>query len=164
MINESITADNRDYAIRSATRADVPTIVALLADDVLGSQREAVEADLAPYHTAFERIAAHPNQKLLVVERQGTVVGTLDIATLASLSRQGTLRMQVEAVRVARTERGTGLGSAIFTWLIDHAIAEGCGILQLTTDRSREDAHRFYERLGFTPSHIGYKLDLGTRS
>src|SRR5690554_4751191 len=100
MINESITTDNCDYAIRSATRADVPTIVALLADDVLGSQREAVEADLAPYHTAFERIAAHPNQKLLVVERQGTVVGTLDIATLASLSRQGTLRMQVEAVRV----------------------------------------------------------------
>lgn len=160
MTNDTITTGKTSYTVRHATERDVPEIVALLADDVLGSQRERSNADLAPYYAAFARIAVHQNQDLLVVERAAAVVGTLDIAILASLSRQGALRMQVEAVRIARSERGTGLGTAIFAWVIDHARREGCGLVQLTTDRTREDAHRFYERLGFTPSHVGYKLDL----
>ena len=161
MISDAFTIHDRSYTLRSAMRADVPAVVALLADDVLGRQRESGGSDLAPYLAAFDRIAANPDQELVVVERDGAVVGTLDLALLASLSRQGTLRLQIEAVRVAPSERGSGLGAAIFRWAIDHARREGCGLVQLTTDRSREDAHRFYERLGFVPSHIGYKLDPG---
>jgi GNAT superfamily N-acetyltransferase len=159
-----LTVDDRTYAVRSATRGEVPAIVALLADDVLGRNREAAEADLAPYLAAFDRIAEQPNQDLVVVERDGAIVATLDLAILASLSRRGMLRLQIEAVRVAAGERGTGLGGAIFRWAIDHARRRGCGLVQLTTDRARGDAHRFYDRLGFVPSHIGYKLDLTERS
>lgn len=160
MITDTLTIDSHTYIVRGATREEVPTIVALLADDVLGSQREADDTDLAPYFAAFDRIAEHANQDILVIERAGQIVGTLDISMLASLSRQGALRMQIEAVRIARSERGTGLGTALFMWLIDHARQSGCQLIQLTSDRSRDDVHRFYQRLGFVPSHIGYKLHL----
>ena len=164
MTPETLHVDDRTYLVRPATRDDVGAIVELLADDVLGSKREADDADLAPYLSAFERIASHPNQELIVVERDNVVVGTFDITILASLSRQGALRAQIEAVRVSRSERGTGLGASLFQWIIAHARTRGCTLLQLTTDRTRENAHRFYERLGFSPSHIGYKLDLGAGS
>lgn len=160
MITDKLNIDGHTYAVRSAMRDDVPAIVSLLADDMLGRQRETANTDLTSYFTAFDRIASHPNQELLVVEQDGSIVGTLDLTVLASMSRQGTLRMQVEAVRVASSERGTGLGTVIFEWVIDYARHAGCGLLQLTTDRTRADAHRFYDRLGFVPSHIGYKLDL----
>jgi GNAT superfamily N-acetyltransferase len=160
MITDQLTVSDRVYTVRSATREDIPAIVALLADDVLGRGREITDADLAPYLAAFDRIAAHPNQELIVVERNGAIAGTMDLSILASLSRRGTLRLQIEAVRVAASERGAGLGDALFRWVVDHARRQGCGLVQLTTDRARADAHRFYERLGFAPSHIGYKLDL----
>ncbi len=138
---------------------DVPAIVALLAADSLGAGRETPD-DLAPYLAAFDRLAADPNQHLLVAERQGEVVGTLQLTVIPGLSRAGATRTVVEAVRVRSTERGLGLG----TLLMEHAIEEsrrlGASLVQLTSDSSRVDAHRFYERLGFTGSHVGFKLAL----
>jgi GNAT superfamily N-acetyltransferase len=160
MISEPLDVNGDAYVVRSATRDDIPSIVALLTDDVLGQHREAAGAEHAPYLRAFDMIQAHPNQELVVVERDGGVVGTFDLAMVSSLSRQGSLRMQVEAVRVAASARGSGLGTAIFEWVIGYARRRGCALVQLTSDRARPGAHTFYERLGFVDSHIGYKLDL----
>jgi GNAT superfamily N-acetyltransferase len=148
-----------DLTIRPATAGDVPAIVAMLADDVLGATRESPD-DLAPYLAAFAVIDADPHQKLVVAERDGRVVGTLQLTILPGLSRRATTRALVEAVRVAASERGSGLGTELFRWAIDEARRCGCGLVQLTTDRARTDAHRFYESLGFEPTHIGYKLNL----
>ncbi len=148
-----------DAIFRRAGVDDLPAIVALLAEDPLGASRETPD-DPAPYLAAFERLAADPNQRLLVAERAGEVVGTLQLTLIPGLSRRGATRTLIEAVRVRSTERGSGLG----TLLIEHAIEEsrglGADLVQLTSDASRTDAHRFYERLGFTGSHIGYKLNL----
>ena len=145
--------------IRRATEDDVPAIVAMLADDVLGATRESPD-DLAPYRKAFQDIDADPNQFLAVAERDGEVVGTLQLTYLPGLSRKGGARAQIEAVRVRATERGTGLGSKLITWAVDQARERGCIVVQLTTDTTRTDAHRFYEQLGFTASHLGFKLTL----
>jgi GNAT superfamily N-acetyltransferase len=148
-----------DLLFRAAVVADVPAIVALLAADSLGTGRETPD-DLEPYLAAFDRLAADPNQHLLVAERKGEVVGTLQLTVIPGLSRAGATRTVVEAVRVRSTERGLGLG----TLLMEHAIEEsrrlGANLVQLTSDASRVDAHRFYERLGFTASHVGFKLAL----
>ena len=137
----------------------MPAIVALLAEDVLGATRESPD-DLTPYRNAFKAIDADPNQWLAVAERAGEVVGTLQLTYLPGLSRMGGTRAQIEAVRVRGTERGTGLGSRLITWAIDQARERGCILVQLTTDTTRTEAHRFYEQLGFTASHLGYKLSL----
>jgi GNAT superfamily N-acetyltransferase len=148
-----------DHLFRAAVVEDIPAIVALLAADSLGVGRETPD-DLEPYLAAFDRLAADPNQHLLVVERAGEVVGTLQLTVIPGLSRAGATRTVVEAVRVRSTERGLGLG----TLLMEHAIEEsrrlGANLVQLTSDASRVDAHRFYERLGFTASHVGFKLAL----
>lgn len=155
------TSDGQRYLVRSARRGDVPAIVALLADDVLGETREAGGDDLASYFKAFDLIASHANQELVVVmDEDDAIVATFDFSVLGSLSRQGSVRAQVEAVRVTRAARGSGLGTALFDWLIEFARKQGCDLLQLTTDRTREGAQAFYDRLGFTASHLGYKLDL----
>jgi GNAT superfamily N-acetyltransferase len=143
--------------IRRATEDDVPAIVAMLADDALGATRESPD-DLTPYRKAFQGIDADPNQFLAVADRDGEVVGTLQLTYLPGLSRKGGTRAQIEAVRVRATERGTGLGSQLITWAVDQARERGCILVQLTTDTARTDAHRFYERLGFTASHLGFKL------
>ncbi|MEU0911799.1 GNAT family N-acetyltransferase [Streptomyces althioticus] len=148
-----------DLEIRSATTDDVPAIVAMLADDPLGAQRESPD-DLAPYLTAMERLRADPNQHLVVAVRGEQVVGTLQLTIIPGLSRRGATRSVVEAVRVHADERGGGLGTRMIEWAIDTSRREGCQLVQLTTDNSRSDAHRFYERLGFTPSHVGFKLAL----
>ena len=96
MITDTLTIDSHTYIVRSATREEVPIIVALLADDVLGSQRESADTDLAPYFAAFDRITEHANQDLLVIERSGQIVGTFDVSVLASLSRQGAMRMHAQ--------------------------------------------------------------------
>lgn len=160
MIAAELNIGDRRYEIRPARRDDVPAVVDLLADDMLGRQRESGDSDLSSYYRAFDMIKSNPNQELVVVERDGEIVATLDLSVLASLSRQGAVRLQVEAVRVAASERGNGLGSQVFAWVIDHAREQGHGVVQLTTDRSRAEAHTFYERLGFTASHLGYKLCL----
>ena len=160
MLAEQLEVNGETLLVRSARREELATIVALLSDDVLGRGREAAEGELARYNRAFDMIEAHPNQELAVVERDGEIVGTFDMAVLPSLSRQGSVRMQVEAVRVASGARGGGLGGAIFAWIIDYARRSGCDLLQLTSDRTRSGAHAFYDRLGFVDSHVGYKLDL----
>ncbi|MFN8511659.1 MAG: GNAT family N-acetyltransferase [Thermomicrobiales bacterium] len=152
-----------ELLIRRATRADVPAIVRLLADDELGRQREnAAEPLPESYFAAFAAIDADPRQELVVVERAGEVIGTLQLTFLPYLTYQGGVRAQIEAVRVDRRYRDLGIGQRLFTWAIGRARAEGCHLVQLTTNASRGDAQRFYERLGFVPSHVGMKLDLTT--
>jgi GNAT superfamily N-acetyltransferase len=148
-----------DLQIRPATAADVPDIVAMLADDPLGATREA-PADLTPYYAAFEQLSADPCQLLVVAERDGSAVGTLQLTVLHGLSRRGATRVLVEAVRVARAARGGGLGTVLMRWAIDWSRAAGASVVQLTSDATREDAHRFYERLGFARTHYGFKLGL----
>ncbi|AOT59915.1 MULTISPECIES: GNAT family N-acetyltransferase [Streptomyces] len=148
-----------DLAIRRATTSDVPAIVALLADDPLGAQRESPD-DLAPYLSAFERVVADPHQHLVVAVREGKVVGTLHLTVIPGLSRRGATRSLIEAVRVHADARGTGLGTVLVEWAIEESRRQNCALVQLTSDVSRTDAHRFYERLGFTASHLGFKLAL----
>jgi GNAT superfamily N-acetyltransferase len=146
-------------SIRPATEEDLPAIVAMLADDPLGATRESPD-DLTPYVTAFRRLADDPHQHLVVAVRADRVVGTLQLTIVPGLSRKGSTRSIVEGVRVHADERGSGLGTLFMEWAIERSWAEGCQLVQLTSDVSRTDAHRFYERLGFTASHVGFKLQL----
>ncbi|MGK5694793.1 N-acetyltransferase family protein [Streptomyces sp. URMC 128] len=148
-----------DLEIRPAASGDVPAIVAMLADDPLGAQRESPD-DLTPYLTALERLSADPNQRLVVAVREGRVIGTLQLTVIPGLSRRGATRSIIEGVRVHADERGSGLGTQLIEWAIDESRRQGCQLVQLTSDKTRTDAHRFYERLGFTASHTGFKLPL----
>lgn len=178
-------------------RADLPALVGLLRDDVLGSVREASGDDLTVYERAFDLIDADPQQLLVTVEERRAneandslgdgsavvdesaaeespvavdessasgIVGTLQLTLIPGLSRAGSTRLQIEAVRIGEPAQGIGLGSAVFTWAHEVGRRAGARLAQLTTDRSRADAHRFYERLGYTASHEGLKLDLGLTS
>jgi ribosomal protein S18 acetylase RimI-like enzyme len=148
-----------DLLIRRATAEDVPALVAMYADDPLGAGRETPD-DLAPYLEAYRRLAQDPNQYLMVAERSGKVVGTLQLTVIPGLSRRGTTRSVIEGVRVRSDERGSGLGSRLVRWAVEESGRQGCRLVQLTSDATRTDARRFYERLGFTASHIGFKLQL----
>ncbi|WP_441613063.1 MULTISPECIES: GNAT family N-acetyltransferase [unclassified Cupriavidus] len=146
---------------RAAVADDLPAIVGLLADDALGSQRETVGSPLDErYLRAFAAIEADPNQRLVVAVHAGMVVGTLQLSFIPGIARRGAWRGQIEAVRVAAAQRSTGLGQRMFEWAIGQCRSRGCSLVQLTTDKGRPDAHRFYERLGFVASHEGYKLSL----
>ncbi len=146
---------------RKAKASDLPAIVAMLADDPLGAGREDASLPLAQgYVDAFDAIDADLNQLLAVAVDGGEVIGTLQITFLAGLSRKGAWRGQIEAVRVASGRRSGGIGKKMFEWAIDQCRARGCSVVQLTTDKGRADAHRFYDSLGFTGSHIGYKKTL----
>lgn len=148
--------------LRSARAEDVTAIVDLLAADQLGAVRDGVrdDADLAAYTKAFQAIDADPAHLLIVAETDGEIVGTMQLSFLPGLARRGGLRAQIEAVRVADSTRGNGLGRAMMQWAIEEARRRGCALVQLTSDKSRTDAHRFYERLGFVASHEGMKLHL----
>jgi GNAT superfamily N-acetyltransferase len=148
--------------LREAQRSDVPALVALIAADQLGATRDGVrdEADLAAYEQAFEAIDADSAHILIVGESSGVVVATMQLSFLPGLARRGALRAQIEAVRVAESERGSGLGAAMMRWAIEESRRRGCALVQLTSDKSRADTHRFYERLGFVASHEGMKLKL----
>lgn len=148
-----------DLEIWPATTDDVSEIVAMLADDPLGAQRESPD-DLAPYRTALERLSADPNQHLVVATRKDRVVGTLQLTVIPGLSRRGATRSIVEGVRIHADERGSGLGTLLIEWAIEESRRQNCQLVQLTSDNTRTDAHRFYERLGFTASHVGFKLSL----
>ncbi|GAA3373208.1 GNAT family N-acetyltransferase [Streptomyces sannanensis] len=148
-----------DLEIRPADSDDIPAIVAMLADDPLGAQRESPD-DLTPYLTAFRRLAADPNQHLTVAVREGRVVGTLQLTVVPGLSRRGATRSIIEGVRIHADERGSGLGTRLIEWAVAESRRQGCRLVQLTSDATRTDAHRFYERLGFEPSHVGFKLPL----
>jgi len=150
-----------DLVFRRATEADVPVIIALLADDFLGAARETEGPESYPqYLSAFRAIDADANQFLLVVEDGAEIVGTLQLTFIAGLARGGLKRGLIEAVRVASSRRGEKIGEAMFGWVLEKCRHERCGIVQLTTDKARTEAHRFYDKLGFEPSHIGYKLKL----
>ncbi|UGY92529.1 GNAT family N-acetyltransferase [Streptomyces gobiensis] len=148
-----------DLTIRRASADDVPAIVAMLADDHLGAQRE-TPGELAPYQAAFEQIDGDPQQRLVIAERDGRTVGTLQLTVIPGLSRQGAARALIEGVRVHADERGTGLGTDLIEWAIEESRRLKCAMVQLTSDATRVDAHRFYERLGFAASHLGFKMML----
>lgn len=143
---------------RIARRADVPAIVALLADDPLGAQREAQTPEI--YLAAFDRLAADPCTQLVVAEQAGRIVATYQLTLLHGLSLKGATRAQLESVRVAADLRSRGLGALLVADAEARAKAGGARLLQLTTHKSRARAHAFYDRLGFTPSHIGYKREI----
>jgi GNAT superfamily N-acetyltransferase len=144
---------------REAVRADLPVLVALLADDVLGKARDAAVVDDA-YEKAFADIAADPRNALIVAEDGGAVVAFLQVTYVPGLGRHGAERALVEAVRVRSDVRGQGVGRRLMEHVIAQARQHGCALVQLTTDKSRVDAHRFYDRLGFVASHEGMKLSL----
>jgi ribosomal protein S18 acetylase RimI-like enzyme len=152
-----------DITIRPSRRDDVPAIVALLADDPLGRTREDT-GDLARYLRAFDEMTAQGGNIALVAERRGPgaeeIIGCLQLTMIPGLSRRGIKRGQIEGVRVSAACRGLGIGERLIRHAIDIARTEGCGLVQLTSDVSRPDAHRFYERLGFVASHTGFKLTL----
>ena len=153
------TADKISF--RVATRDDLAAIVRMLADDGLGKGREQpVDPLPQAYNDAFDRMAAQPGNLYLLAEINGTVAGCLQLTVIHGLSRTGMSRAQIEGVRVAGSHRGRGIGEALFREAIGRARAAGCGLVQLTTDKARPDALRFYEKLGFTASHSGMKLNL----
>ena len=149
-------------SLRRAVLEDVPSIVELLADDALGITRDGRDDPdgLQPYVRAFAAIDADPAHLLVVAERHGKVVATMQLSFLPGLARRGTLRAQVEAVRVHADLRSSGLGRALFMWAREEAERRGCALIQLTSDKQRPEAHRFYAGLGFTASHEGFKLEL----
>lgn len=155
----TLDLDGRRFTVARAVGADLPELVALLADDVLGRERDVATPE--PYRSAFARIDADDNELLLAVRDQhGRLVATMQLMLLTSLSRAGATRLQIEAVRVAAPVRGAGLGSALFAWAHDWGRERGATLAQLTTDTSRTGAHRFYDRLGYRASHVGFKRPL----
>ena len=144
--------------LRPATAADLPAIVRLLADDELGQTREGGDESL--YAAAFAAIERDPNNTFFVIDVAGAVAGCAQLTIIPGLSRRAVTRGQIESVRVASGHRGEGLGRWFMEALIDAARGRGCGLVQLTSDTRRPDAHRFYESLGFSPSHVGFKLAL----
>jgi GNAT superfamily N-acetyltransferase len=150
-----------DVLFRLAMRADLPSIVRMLADDDLGSQRERYESPLPEYYySAFEQVEDDPNHELIVAEQNGEVIGTLHLMFLPSISYQGGLRAQVESVRVDKRFQSQGIGSEMMKWTMERAKQRGAHVVQLTTHKTRIDAHRFYERLGFKGTHLGMKFSL----
>jgi ribosomal protein S18 acetylase RimI-like enzyme len=148
-------------AFRRATEADLSAIVRLLADDPLGAGRERYEEPLPDeYRGAFAAIERQHGNEVIVAIDGDEIVGCLQLTLIPGLSRLGMTRAQIESVRIGRSYRGKGLGEDMFRHAIALAREAGCGLVQLTTDKSRPDAHRFYERLGFVASHEGMKLTL----
>jgi ribosomal protein S18 acetylase RimI-like enzyme len=147
--------------LREATDGDLPRIVELLADDPLGAQRErpGVPLDRA-YLEAFSAIARDPNNELVVAVRDGAIVGVMQLTWIPSLTHTGSWRGQIEGVRVASSERGRKIGRTMIEWAIERARSRGCRMVQLTTDKSRPEALRFYQSLGFEATHQGLKLRL----
>lgn len=146
---------------RTATRADLPDIVRLLADDHLGGSRERYSDPLpGEYGIAFDGLQRISAEVILAMDEDGRVIGCLQLLILPGLGSLGKQRAQIEAVRIESTLRGRGLGSQLIGYAIDRAKQRGCKLVQLTSDNSRQGAHRLYERLGFKASHVGMKLAL----
>lgn len=144
-----------DAIIRDARRADLPAIVRLLAQDTLGAVREDPVSDR--YDAAFDAIEASTENRLLVAECGGAVIGTFQLTIIPNLTLMGGPRAQIEGVRVDAALRGRGIGEAMMTWAVERAREAGCVLVQLTSNATRADARRFYERCGFTASHVGFK-------
>lgn len=146
---------------RRAVSTDLPAIVRMLADDDIGRAREGESDPPSPeYVAALAAIERQEGNAVIVAEVDGAVVGVLQLTFIPGLARRGMTRAQIEGVRVARGARGKGVGEALFRHAIGQARERGCGLVQLTADKRRKDAHRFYERLGFVATHEGLKLSL----
>ena len=150
--------DHEKLKARRARLSDLPQLLKLLADDALGKNREAADSSEACYVQAFNAIDSDANQYLLVCELDGEVIAMLQLTFIPGLSRRGALRANIEAVRVDSGLRGQGIGSWIMRKALHLARERDCGLVQLTSDKSRTKAHRFYTRLGFIGSHEGFKL------
>lgn len=154
-----IKEDDLDIQFRAATQDDLETLVLMLQDDALGSQREDATLPLnTKYLQAFEAIQADPNNQLLVAEIQDRVVGMLQLTFIPYLTHTGSWRCLIEGVRIHADFRGQGLGEQMFQYAIGQAQEKGCQLVQLTSDKQRPDALRFYEKLGFVATHEGFKL------
>ena len=145
---------------RKATKEDIPQIVKMIADDELGKLREDYKDPLpSVYYDAFHNIDNDSNQELIVIQdTDATIIGTLQLSFIQYLTYQGGIRAQIEAVRIRQDKRGEGLGETLFKWAIERAKDRNAHLIQLTTDKKRPEALKFYERLGFTASHEGMKL------
>lgn len=150
---------------RKAVQKDLPFIIALIADDELGKTRENYKLPLpSEYREAFDLILKDANQELIVVENKNLeIVGTLQLSFIQYLTYQGGIRAQIEAVRIRKDQRGLGLGKKLFEWAINRAKERNAHLIQLTTDKQRPQAIKFYEELGFNPSHIGMKMHFSNK-
>ncbi len=158
MTNMDMDAKN-SITIRCAGRDDVAAIIAMLADDHLGRARERLEAPLPDvYFKAFETIDRDPNIELMVAEEAGRVIGCLQLCLLPGLSSQGAPRGLIEDVRVASDRRSRGIGEQLVRWAVERSRGKGCKVVELLTHHTRVDAQRFYERLGFSRSHVGMTI------
>lgn len=152
---------NNDVTFRVATENDLDAIVAMLADDMLGSKRELYEKPLpSSYLQAFQAINVDPNNELIVACQDSEIVGVLQITFTPYITHQGGWRATIEGVRTKTSVRGAGVGSKLIQWAIERAKIRGCHLVQLTTDKQRDDALRFYEQLGFQATHEGMKMNL----
>lgn len=145
---------------RTARSSDLASIISMLADDKLGANRESLERSQQAYEQAFSEIDSDPNNFVYVAEDDGAVIGCLQVTFIANLSFEGGRRALIEAVRVADSHQGQGLGKRLMQYAIDLARERSCKIVQLTSNNQRQDAIRFYEQLGFQPTHVGFKLYL----
>ncbi len=153
-----------DITCRKATKNDLPEIVRLLAEDPQAGSRETYRLPLPEcYLVAFAEIDGDPNQLLLVAEQNGAIVGTLQLTRIPNISFRGVSRALIEAVMVDKHVRGQGIGSQMLAFAIEEARKRGCRFVQLTSNKNRKDAHRFYGHLGFVASHEGFKCDLGEK-
>lgn len=150
-----------DTAIRNAKPADLPEIISLFTEDILGRKREDAYS-LQGYKVAFSKIIMDPNQLLIVAEKAGNIVGVLQISFVYHLSFNGARRALIEGVHVSEKLRNQGIGQQMMEWAIQKAKEEGCRFIQLTSNKQRTDAHRFYTKLGFINSHEGFKLEVGS--
>ena len=160
MVEVTLTLFTGSAVLRRATRNDLPAILGLLADDPISASRGDADRaeDLPVYESAFAAIDEDPAQQLLVAtSTEGEVIGTMQLTVIPGLARVGSSRLQIEAVRVRADHRSRGIGGAMIRWAVDKAPTYGAQLVQLTSDAARVDAHRFYERLGFTASHVGFK-------
>ncbi|MCV9926701.1 GNAT family N-acetyltransferase [Flavobacterium sp. LS1R49] len=152
---------NTDLTFRLATIDDLLEIISMLADDVYGAERENATAIVSDkYINAFKKIQEDPNQELTIVELNGAKVATFQLTFIQYLNFEGALRAQIEAVRTHSKYRGQGIGTRVFVYAINRAKEKGCNLIQLTSDKRRLEAIKFYEKLGFIPSHEGLKLKL----
>lgn len=150
-----------DITYREATESDLSTLIEMLANDQLGAERETVSRPIdSAYLSAFSHISSDPNNELIVVEHQGSIIGMLQLTFIPYLSHKGAWRCLIEAVRVHEVYRSKGIGTQVFKWAIERAKEKKCHIVQLTSNKKRTHAIRFYKNLGFEPTHEGFKLNL----
>ncbi|WP_144790366.1 GNAT family N-acetyltransferase [Kocuria palustris] len=159
---DSMQLPGTSVVLEEAAAADLPELIDLLTDDHLGAVRDGIrtEDDRRRYERAFAAIDEDPAHLLVIGRLDGRAVATLQLTVIPSLSRRGAVRTVIEGVRISSSLRGRGVGGALVRWAVEQARDRGCDLVQLTSDKQRPDAHRFYERLGFERSHEGFKLDL----